>query len=138
MLLLCSGKIYYELAERRDAIDRRDIAIIRCEQLFPFRERSIELILEKYPNAAKFRWVQEEPKNMGAFRYIEPVLREEFGIRAKYIGRAANASPAVASLKIHQQQQNEILNKAVGFDGNNEEMDGFSPLVEGMRTEPFE
>ena len=66
MLLLCSGKIYYELAERRDAIERRDIAIIRCEQLFPFRERSIELILEKYPNAAKFRWVQEEPKNMGA------------------------------------------------------------------------
>jgi 2-oxoglutarate dehydrogenase E1 component len=114
-LLLCSGKIYYELADHREKVGRDDIAIARIEQLFPFRHQSMQSLLDMYPNAEEFVWVQEEPKNMGAYRHIEAILREHFEIELPYVGREPNASPAVASTKMHQQEQERILINAIGL-----------------------
>jgi 2-oxoglutarate dehydrogenase E1 component len=114
-LLLCSGKIYYELADHREKVGRDDIAIARIEQLFPFRHKSMQTLLDMYPNAEEFVWVQEEPKNMGAYRHIEAILREHFEIELPYVGREPSASPAVASTKMHQQEQERILINAIGL-----------------------
>jgi 2-oxoglutarate dehydrogenase E1 component len=123
-LLFCSGKIYYELAARRAELRRSDVAIVRLEQLYPFRVESIKPILEKYAGAEEIVWVQEEPKNMGAWRHVDAFLRDNLEMRIKYVGRDANASPAVASTKMHTQQQERILILALGLpnaDGEGDE-----------------
>ncbi|MCZ6835864.1 MAG: 2-oxoglutarate dehydrogenase E1 component [Planctomycetota bacterium] len=113
-LILCSGKIYYDLAAYRNETGHDEVAIARIEQLYPLRIESIQRILDLYPNADMV-WAQEEPENMGAWRYIEDQLREKMELTFPYVGRDANASPAVASSKMHRQEQQRILINAIGL-----------------------
>ncbi|MDY7107038.1 MAG: 2-oxoglutarate dehydrogenase E1 component [Planctomycetota bacterium] len=114
-LLLCSGKVYYDLAAHREKVGRDDVAIVRIEQLFPFNHRGFERVLDRYGRAEEVVWVQEEPKNMGAYRHVESILREHYDIELPYVGREANASPAVAAAKMHHQQQERIMVNAIGL-----------------------
>lgn len=108
-VLLCSGKVYWDLYEKQQADKRKDVAIIRVEQLHPFPKTQVEAHLAKYKNA-KAVWVQEEPRNMGAWSYI---LREfsEIGIE-DVISRKKSASPATGYTKNHNKEQAEIVSKA--------------------------
>ena len=111
-VLLCSGKIYYELEERRQKEERDDVAICRIEQLFPLHSERLQEILKGYKQTDDFRWVQEEPKNGGAWSFIEPYLRDILGSSPTYIGRPPMAAPAVGSHRLHQKEQDEILSAA--------------------------
>ncbi len=118
-ILLCSGKIYHELAERRRQNGRDDTAIIRIEQLYPFHEELAKSILARYPETASVAWVQEEPRNMGAFLFITDVLRTRLGLESiQYIGRDASASPAPGSKKMDRAQQEAVLSAAMGEAGS--------------------
>ena len=114
-VILCTGKLYHELAARRDEIGRSDVAIIRVEQLYPFHTDLAREILARYPKDAEFCWVQEEPRNMGAFMFMADVLREQLGLGAvEYIGRDTSASTAVGSKKKDRAQQEKVLTRAIG------------------------
>ncbi|MCK5703966.1 MAG: 2-oxoglutarate dehydrogenase E1 component, partial [Cyclobacteriaceae bacterium] len=108
-LLFCSGKIYFDLLHEQIKSKRKDVAIIRIEQLFPFPENQIVDIRKKYGQDAKVLWVQEEPENMGAWTYI---LRKYRHNVAEGIFRPASSSPATGYSKIHLKEQQEIVNKA--------------------------
>ncbi|MCP9764115.1 2-oxoglutarate dehydrogenase E1 component, partial [Lacihabitans soyangensis] len=107
-VLLCSGKIYYDLHKRRLDDKREDIAIIRVEQLYPFPKTKIENELAKYSKAEKI-WVQEEPLNMGYWSFI---VREFPGGIDDVISRKLSASPATGYTKNHNDIQSKILEKA--------------------------
>lgn len=104
----CSGKIYYDLQERRDELQASNIALIRLEQLFPLPEEQLEAIIQKYSKAKKWFWVQEEPENMGAWTYLLRTCRK---IPFEYIGREASGSTATGSPARHQQTQEKIIQK---------------------------
>ncbi len=114
-ILLCSGKIYYDLLAARAERAAEHVAIARMEQLYPFPKEELLEVLSRYPSTAELLWVQEEPKNMGAWRFIqeqaEPVLESPRRL-IRYVGRAESASPAAGSLKRHQQEQAGILEEA--------------------------
>ena len=112
-LVLCSGKVYYDLAKRRDDIGRDDIAIARIEQLYPLHEQAIEDLVESYPGA-ELIWAQEEPKNMGAWGHMCLTLKERFGWDLPYAGRRAGASPATGSPRQHLAELEQLLSEAVG------------------------
>lgn len=107
-VLLCSGKIYYELLNRREELKREDVAIVRVEQLYPFPEKEIAEVRAKYKNA-EVVWVQEEPKNQGAYLFT---LRYDENFDWKVIARKSSASPATGLAKIHAKEQEELLTKA--------------------------
>lgn len=107
-ILLCSGKIYYDLFEYQQKNERRDIAIIRIEQLYPFPFTQLQKELDKYKNAELF-WVQEEPRNMGAWFYIRNIITE---VSITRISRKASASPASGFAKVHAKEQAEIVEQA--------------------------
>jgi 2-oxoglutarate dehydrogenase E1 component len=113
-VLLCSGKIYYELAEYREQAKREDVAIIRLEQLYPLRREWLELALASYPHGTHVIWVQEEPANMGAWVYLRIHLGETLLGRFPFTGvsRAASASPATGSHRRHKQEQAELIARA--------------------------
>ncbi len=114
-VVLCSGKFFHELRDRRDAVGREDVAIIRVEQLYPLHERMLRETLERYPANVEIVWSQEEPRNAGAYRFMEAMLREKIGVeRVDYIGRVDSATPAVGSKHIHKDQQEAILVGAIG------------------------
>ncbi|MFM7052455.1 MAG: 2-oxoglutarate dehydrogenase E1 component [Planctomycetota bacterium] len=113
-VLLCSGKIYHELAAQREKSGQTTTAVVRLEQLFPFPDAAVAKTLALYPNAKKFVWVQEEPRNMGAYRFVQAQLKELCGIDAGYVGRMDSASPAVGSQKQHAIEQDKILTEAIG------------------------
>jgi len=106
-LVLCSGKIYYELLDRREKEAVEDVALVRVEQLFPLDKQSIIELVEKY-NAKELVWAQEEPENMGAWTFILSELRT-FGIDV--IAREASAATATGSSKTSAAEQNELINK---------------------------
>jgi 2-oxoglutarate dehydrogenase E1 component len=108
-LLFCSGKMYFDVLHEQQKADRKDVAIIRIEQLFPFPEKQIIEITKKYAPDAKIVWVQEEPENMGAWTYI---LRKYRRNVHEGIFRPASASPATGYSKVHHDEQQEIVNKA--------------------------
>lgn len=108
-ILLCSGKVYFDLLHEQKKTKRKDVAVIRIEQLFPFPENQLAGILKKYNDQAKVYWVQEEPENMGAWTYI---LRKYRSHIHEGIFRPPSASPATGYSKIHQEEQKEIVNKA--------------------------
>ena len=115
-LILCTGKIFYDLSSHREKARRDDVAIVRLEQLYPFPADSLRSIFDKYAAAHDIHWVQEEPKNMGAWRHVQAMLDETLDIRdVEYLGREPRASPAVASYKMHQQEQEKILISALGL-----------------------
>lgn len=107
-LLLCTGKIYYELLEVQEESKRKDVAIVRIEQLYPFPKNQVNDILLKYKKA-KMYWVQEEPENMGAWTFLLRVMRNA---AIELISRKATASPATGYGKMHKKEQEEIIQKA--------------------------
>jgi len=116
-VVICSGKVYYDLFEARAAQKIEDVAIIRMEQYYPFPERELSTELKRYKNA-EIVWCQEEPKNMGAYSFVAPRIEEvleSLGIasRLRYAGRPEAASPAVGYLKVHEQQQKALVEDAI-------------------------
>ncbi len=116
-LLLCSGKVYYDLLERRDQEQDLAAAIVRVEQFYPFHEEAFRKVVEPYRGASTVAWVQEEPRNRGGWNYMSPILREVFTDReVRYVGRKASASPATGSLSIHRQEQARLVAVALGLE----------------------
>jgi 2-oxoglutarate dehydrogenase E1 component len=109
-LLFCTGKLYYDLLAAQEEGKRKDVAIVRIEQLYPLPEDQINKILKKYSKAEKF-WVQEESANMGAWDYLMRYWRHT---DINLISRKASASPATGFKKIHDQQQADIVKTALG------------------------
>ncbi|MGB5597172.1 MAG: 2-oxoglutarate dehydrogenase E1 component, partial [Thiothrix litoralis] len=116
-LVMCSGKVYYDLLEKRRNAGLEDVAIVRIEQLYPFPEADMNALLDRYPNIAVNVWCQEEPLNQGAWLSIQPSLRLVLGglARLDVSSRPASASPAVGSAKVHAAQQQELVNTALGI-----------------------
>ena len=114
-VLVCSGKVYYDLVHARADAGRSDIAILRVEQLYPFAHKAFQAELQKYGNAKEIVWVQDEPQNQGPWFYIQHHLYENMveGQRLGYAGRSASASPAVGYLAKHQEQQRNLLEQAM-------------------------
>ena len=113
-VLLCSGKVYYDLTHAREEQGRKDVAILRIEQLYPFAHKSFQAELQKYPNAKELVWVQDEPQNQGPWFYVQHHLYENMsdGQKLGYAGRPASASPAVGYLAKHQEQQRSLIEQA--------------------------
>ena len=107
-VLFCTGKIYFELAERQVKDNRKDIAILRLEQLYPLPINQLDLLYKKYNNATWF-WIQEEPLNMGAASFLQMNLKN---INYGFISRQPGASPATGYAKVHAQEQAEIIETA--------------------------
>jgi 2-oxoglutarate dehydrogenase E1 component len=120
-VLLCSGKIYYELAEARKTSGDSDTAILRIEQFYPFQESLLRKVLSDYAAAALY-WVQEEPENMGGWNFMRWRLKNITGVDPGYIGRPAAASPASGYLTSYKREQGLILATAfpAGSAGNQE------------------
>jgi len=114
-VLVCSGKVYYELALEREKRGLENVAILRIEQLYPFASADFSAILSRYPYTAEVLWVQEESKNYGPWSFmqdqIQPLL-EPTRRTLRFVGRAESASPAAGSLKRHLQEQLEVLEEA--------------------------
>lgn len=115
-VLVCSGKVYYDLTEGRSALGDDKTAILRLEQLYPFAADLVREEIAEFPNATEVRWVQEEPANMGAWSFIEPRLRSLLGPGQKLsvVSRAPSSSPATGSHTIHQMEQRKLVKKAFG------------------------
>jgi 2-oxoglutarate dehydrogenase E1 component len=117
-LIMCSGKVFYDLMKKRNNKKIRNTAIIRIEQLYPFPYDDLEEILTKYENVKEYIWCQEEPLNQGAWfshrHRIQRVLdRFSKGYEVSLISRPAAAAPAVGLMKLHLQQQQDLINKAI-------------------------
>jgi len=109
-LIFCSGKIYYDLLSQRAKKKKtNEIAIVRLEQLYPFPQKQIKKVLDKYKDA-KCIWVQEEPGNMGAWQYILSWMRDT---KLELVSRKTSASPATGFKKVHDDEQADILNRAI-------------------------
>jgi 2-oxoglutarate dehydrogenase E1 component len=114
-LLLCTGKVYYTLVAARAKEKRDDVAIVRIEQLYPFPERELRAVLNKYRDVQEICWVQEEPRNRGAWSFMALRLQEMLPDQVvHYIGRDESASPATGSFKLHQIEEQELVSQAIG------------------------
>ncbi len=113
-VLLCSGKVYYELAAARDKREIADTAIVRIEQLYPVPDRQLASVLDRYPNAEDIRWVQEEPANQGAWPFFGLELPEKLPRLAgfKRVSRRRMAAPAPGSSKVHEVEQAALIDAA--------------------------
>jgi 2-oxoglutarate dehydrogenase E1 component len=111
-VLLCSGKVYYELLERRNQEEAGGVAIVRVEQFYPFPEELLKRALARYRKAREWVWVQEESQNMGGWGFMEPRLRA-LGYAVEYVGRDASSSPATGSRTVHVREQKELIEAAV-------------------------
>jgi 2-oxoglutarate dehydrogenase E1 component len=111
-VVLCSGKLYYELLERRAQEEGGEVALLRVEQFYPFPEEPLQQALSRYRKAREFVWAQEESQNMGGWTFMEPRLRA-LGYNAEYVGRDASASPATGSRAVHLREQKEIVEAAI-------------------------
>jgi len=108
-LILCTGKIYYDLYSKQQADKRKDVAIVRIEQLYPLPAKKIEAILKKY-SKAECLWVQEEPLNMGGWSHL---LRwRDLFKNFECVSRKSSASPATGFAKVHAKEQQDIIEKA--------------------------
>jgi 2-oxoglutarate dehydrogenase E1 component len=124
-LILCSGKVYYDLDERREEHEHEDAAIVRIEQLYPFPEHEIRSIISRYDGADEVVWCQEESENRGAFSFVRgPIgdILQESGRRLRYAGRPRTASPATGSHKEHIEELTQLLDEAFSeHEQNNED-----------------
>jgi 2-oxoglutarate dehydrogenase E1 component len=114
-IVLCSGKLYYDLLEARKKSEERRVALVRLEQFYPFPLNALQDLFKKYPNAGQLVWAQEEPQNMGGWTFMEERLTNLLSAceRPRYIGRTPSASPATGSYHIHQTEQAELVRKAL-------------------------
>jgi 2-oxoglutarate dehydrogenase E1 component len=115
-VLLCSGKVYYDLARRREELKRHDVALVRIEQLNPFPEAALRDALAHFPDGTRVIWVQEEPENMGAWQFLRIRLGERLFARLPLSGicRPASASPATGSMASFKREQERLLSAALG------------------------
>lgn len=115
-ILMCSGKIYYDLDDRREELGRDDVAIIRVEQLYPLQPEDLYHVLEPYKAETPIYWVQEEPENMGAWRRMKGKFGQRLVDKLPFtcVARPASASPATGSAHSHRLEQERIVNKAFG------------------------
>jgi len=111
-LVLCTGKVYYDLTAKPLP---NDVAVVRVEELYPWPHADVTRVLDLYPNVKDVTWVQEEPKNMGAWSYVAPRLRGSVGnaLVIRYIGRPERASPAEGYAQTHTEEQARIVNDAL-------------------------
>jgi 2-oxoglutarate dehydrogenase E1 component len=131
-ILMCSGKIYYELLAERQKHRLTDVAIIRLEQIYPFPAERLTEISQQYPNSVEMVWVQEEPRNNGVYPFIGAKLHYHWmGMRKLfYVGRKPSASPASGSMEQHTKEQADIIHRALGLS---------EQAVSGVRDgKPFE
>ena len=113
-VILCSGKVYYELEHKRAELARKDVAILRIEQLYPLRRETLAMQLDRYIGGTPVLWVQEEPENMGAWPYIKLTFGEELLGRFPFlcVSRPRSASPATGSGARHKKEQEQLLARA--------------------------
>jgi 2-oxoglutarate dehydrogenase E1 component len=116
-VVFCSGKIFYDLLQRRRDLGRADVAILRFEQLYPFPQSQLRMVVKRFKQAQKFFWSQEEPENMGAWNFIRPRLEAVIGKPLSYIGRRESATPATGFPHIYRREQAEIIDRAIGPKG---------------------
>jgi 2-oxoglutarate dehydrogenase E1 component len=114
-VVFCSGKVYYDLAEKRDAENVREVAVMRVEQLYPFPEADLRGFVNEFPNAKDIVWCQEEPQNQGAWyqsrHHLQACIGE--GQQLRYVGRPHSASPAVGYYAVHLEEQKALVNEAI-------------------------
>jgi 2-oxoglutarate dehydrogenase E1 component len=121
-VVMCSGKVYFDLLEERDARGIDDIYLLRIEQFYPFPAQSLVRELERFKKA-EMVWCQEEPKNQGAWNFVEPNIEWVLGRikathgRPQYVGRAASASPATGLARSHKEQQQALVDEALTIKG---------------------
>ena len=125
-VVFCSGKVYYDTAKSPAYSEANRVALVRVEELYPFPRREVQEVIAGYPEATEVVWLQEEPANMGAWSYVEPILREitGAGFTITYCGRRVSASPAEGSLKRHVVEQNRIVAEALSG----------TPVAKGRRS----
>lgn len=114
-IILCTGKVYYELLQKRRDLDKKDIAILRIEQLYPFPHEALSAALSLYTSAKEIVWCQEEPQNQGAWHFVKEIIMEHMGNNQvlTYAGLQAYAAPAVGSAKLCSAQQEAFINEAL-------------------------
>ena len=118
-VVLCSGKVYFDISEKRETIRNPKVQLLRIEQLYPFPVKKLASFLKRFKNADEFIWCQEEPENMGAWSFVEKYINwtlNSIGAKSKkvqYVGRKPSASTATGYLKKHVQQQDEIISKVL-------------------------
>lgn len=134
-LILCSGKIYTELAASEYRDQAEDTAIARVELLYPFPEEEVEEVIDSYPNLREILWVQEEPRNMGAWTFAEARLREIINeeLPVLYVGKPARPSPAQGSARFHKQEHAEIIQRA--FESVSDDAGEGREMAEATRAE---
>ena len=121
-VVLCSGKVYYDLLEKRDKLNLKNTYILRIEQIYPVPIQALTKELSRFKNAALI-WCQEEPKNQGAWSFMEPNIEQILNNlsikakRAKYVGRPASASPATGLASQHKEQQDKLIFEALNLEG---------------------
>ena len=117
-IILCSGKVYYDLLEQKQSNQLSHIAIIRIEQLYPFPEKELTSLMQTYSNVSTIVWCQEEPRNQGAWynirHHLEAISKTDQTL--KYVGRDASAAPAVGVTRIHVAQQKTLVNQALAIE----------------------
>jgi 2-oxoglutarate dehydrogenase E1 component len=118
-LLLCSGKIYVDLASSEQRAAATRTAIVRLEELYPFPDEELAQVLARYPSLKEAIWVQEEPRNMGAWSYVAPLVRRQLppALELRYVGRPSRAAPAEGSAEAHAVEQARIVREALGGPG---------------------
>jgi 2-oxoglutarate dehydrogenase E1 component len=109
-VILCTGKVYYDLVEAVKETQNEAVALVRIEQLYPFPHKQLETVLAKYKKAKQLVWVQEEPENMGAWAYMLRQLRKK---DIDVVARKESASPATGYLKVHNKEQAELIKLAL-------------------------
>ncbi|HWV55922.1 MAG TPA: hypothetical protein VNZ57_00495, partial [Longimicrobiales bacterium] len=116
-LIFCTGKVYYDLVDGAQGENARQIAIARIEELYPFPADHVAEVVKRYPGLREVLWVQEEPKNMGAWCYVESRLRAAMGdgVPLRYVGRPERASPAEGYANVHERQQRELVEAALSI-----------------------
>jgi 2-oxoglutarate dehydrogenase E1 component len=115
-VLLCSGKVYYDLLAQRETLGKnRHVAIVRLEQFYPWPADAIQAVLGRYRSAREWVWVQEESQNMGGWSFVAPRLQELLGVPFQYVGRDASASTATGSHSVHEREQAELVEAAIGL-----------------------
>jgi len=132
-IVLCSGKVYYDVDAARTEQSVSDIALVRLEQFYPFPATRLNEIFASYPNATEIVWTQEEPKNMGGWTFVEDRIRslKPANMEFRYAGRHASASPATGSYAVHELEQKQFISEAFGLS---EERASEKPAPAGAST----
>ncbi len=114
-IVVCSGKVYYDLDAAREGVDSRNVAVVRLEQFYPFPANKLSEIFASCPNVKEIIWTQEEPQNMGGWTFVEQRLRDikPQNVSLRFVGRAASASPATGSYAIHELEQRKLVDESL-------------------------